>query len=86
MGLTGAPPVSNRRRGVWICFKRRRINLSTEFAGQSAGVTQVGERAWLATFVHNDLGYFADETCRLEPIDYPFTPFGPKTVLPMCSV
>jgi putative transposase len=27
------------------------------------------------------LGYFDDETCRLEPID---NPFGPK-VLPMCS-
>jgi len=28
-----------------------------------------------------DLGYFDDETRRLEPID---NPFGPK-VLPMCS-
>ena len=28
-----------------------------------------------------DLGYFDDETCRLEPID---NPFGPN-VLPMCS-
>ena len=27
-----------------------------------------------------DLGYFDDETCRLEPIA---NPFGPK-VLPMC--
>ena len=33
------------------------------------------------TFMQYDLGYFDDETCRLEPIDYPF---GPK-VLPMCS-
>jgi len=29
--------------------------------------------------MHYDLGYFDDETCRLEPID---NPFGPK-VLPM---
>ena len=42
-------------------------------------VTQVGERIWLVTFMHYDLGYFDDETCRLEPID---NPFGPK-VLPM---
>ena len=40
--------------------------------------------AWLArvglvTFMHYDLGYFDDETCRLEPIE---NPFGPK-VLPM---
>ena len=51
------------------------------FAGQNVGVTQVGERIWLVTFMHYDLGYFDDETCRLEPID---NPFGPK-VLPMSS-
>ena len=62
-----------------ICFKRRKVNLSQVFAGQNVGVTQVGERIWLVTFMHYDLGYFDDETCRLEPID---NPFGPK-VLPM---
>jgi putative transposase len=64
-----------------ICFKGRKVNLSHVFAGQNVGVTQVGERVWLVTFMHYDLGYFDDETCRLEPID---NPFGPK-VLPMCS-
>jgi putative transposase len=49
------------------------------FAGQNVGVTQVGERIWLVTLMHYDLGYFDDETCRLEPIE---NPFGPK-VLPM---
>jgi putative transposase len=44
-------------------------------------VTPVGERIWLVTFMHYDVGYFDDETCRLEPIG---NPFGP-TVLPMCS-
>jgi hypothetical protein len=62
-------------------FKGRRVNLSHVFAGQNVGVTQVGERIWLVTFMQYDLGYFDDETCRLEPID---NPFGPK-VLPMCS-
>jgi putative transposase len=62
-----------------ICFKRQKVNLSQVFAGQNVGVTQVGERIWLVTFTHYDLGYFDDETCRLEPIE---TPFGPK-VLPM---
>jgi putative transposase len=52
---------------------------SQVFAGQNVGVTQVGERMWLVTFMHYDLGYFDDETCRLEPIE---NPFGPK-VLPM---
>ena len=64
-----------------ICFHGRKINLSHVFAGQNVGVTQVGERIWLVTFMHYDLGYFDDETCRLEPIE---NPFGPK-VLPMCS-
>jgi putative transposase len=30
-------------------------------------VTQVDERIWLVTFMQYDLGYFDDETCRLEP-------------------
>jgi putative transposase len=62
-------------------FKRRKINLSHVFAGQNVGVTQVGERIWLVTFMHHDLGYFDDETCRLEPIH---NPFGSR-VLPMSS-
>jgi putative transposase len=64
-----------------MCFNGRKVNLSHVFAGQNVGVTQVGERIWLVTFMHYDLGYFDDETCRLEPIE---NPFGPK-VLPMCS-
>jgi len=62
-----------------ICFNGRKVNLSQVFAGQNVGVTQVGDHIWLVTFMHYDLGYFDDETCRLEPID---NPFGPK-VLPM---
>ncbi|MFN7982953.1 MAG: IS481 family transposase [Vicinamibacterales bacterium] len=62
-----------------ICFKARKINLSHVFAGQNVGVTQVGEHVWLVTFMRYDLGYFDDETCRLEPIANPFTP----KVLPM---
>ena len=63
-----------------ICFKGRKVNLSHAFSGQNVGVTQVGDRIWLVSFMQYDLGYFDDETCRLEPID---NPFGPK-VLPMC--
>ena len=36
---------------------------------------------WLVTFMRYDLGYFDDETCRLEPIENPFTP----KVLPLSS-
>jgi hypothetical protein len=48
----------------------------------------VSDHIWLVTFMDYDLGYFDDETCRLEPIE---NPFGPKVLLgvrknpsPMC--
>ena len=64
-----------------LLHQRAEANLTQVFAGQNVGVTQVGERIWLVTFMHYDLGYFDDETCRLEPIA---NPFGSK-VLPMSS-
>ena len=63
-----------------ICYKTGKVNLSQVFAGQDVGVRQVEEHVWLVTFMHYDLGYFDDETCRLEPIENPFAP----KVLPMC--
>ena len=62
-----------------ICYKSRKVNLSQVFAGQDVGVKQVDDHLWLVTFMEYDLGYFDDETCRLEPIT---NPFGPK-VLPL---
>jgi putative transposase len=62
-----------------ICFNHQKVNLSTVFAGQKVGIKQIDERIWLVTFMHYDLGFFDDETCRLEPAP---TPFGAK-VLPM---
>jgi hypothetical protein len=59
------------------------VTFSRSFAQRDSpsdvGVSQVSERIWLVTFMEYDLGYFDDETCRLEPIK---NPFGPK-VLPM---
>ena len=49
------------------------------FAGQNVGVKQVNDRVWLVSFMDYDLGFFDDETCRLEPA---VNPFGAK-VLPM---
>ncbi|UWM80194.1 integrase core domain-containing protein [Rhizobium sp. SRDI969] len=62
-----------------ICYKRKKINLSLVFAGQAIGIKQVEDHIWLASFMDYDLGYFDDETCRLEPLP---NPFGAK-VLPM---
>jgi putative transposase len=53
--------------------------VSQVFAGQTVGVKQTDDHIWLVTFMEYDLGYFDDETWRLEPID---NPFGPK-LLPM---
>ena len=62
-----------------ICFEHQKVNLSTVFAGQKVGIKQVDERIWLVTFMNYDLGFFDNETCRLEPVP---TPFGAK-VLPL---
>jgi len=62
-----------------ICFNNQKINLSQVFAGQTVGIKQTDDRIWLVSFMDYDLGYFDDETCRLEPLA---NPFGPK-VLPM---
>lgn len=63
-----------------ICFNGRKVNLSQVFAGQDFG-GDAGRRAHLARHVSCStiLGYFDDESCRLEPIQ---NPFGPR-VLPM---
>jgi putative transposase len=61
-----------------ICFNRQKINLSQVFAGQTVGIKQTDDRIWLVSFMDYDLGYFDDETCRLEPLA---NPFGPKVLL-----
>ena len=62
------------------CYEKRKVHLSTVFACQRVGVSQVGEHLWLVGFMDYDLGYFDDETCRLEPIENPFW----RKLLPMC--
>jgi hypothetical protein len=41
-----------------ICIGRRKINLSTVFAGQHVGITEVSEKIWLVSFMDYDLGFF----------------------------
>jgi putative transposase len=65
-----------------ICFGRQKINLSTVFAGRNVGVKEVSDGIWLVTFMDYDLGFFDDETGRLESA---YNPFEPK-VLPMSPV
>ena len=68
-----------------ICYQRRKINLSQVFAGQKVGVKQSAEHIWLVGFMDYDLGYFDDETRRLEPIEDPVGP-RPSPMSPAPSV
>src|ERR1700722_12540603 len=65
-----------------ICIGRRKINLSTVFAGQNVGVKEISDKIWLVTFMDYDLGFFDHELGTVTSAE---NPFGAK-VLPMCSV
>jgi putative transposase len=65
-----------------ICIGRRKINLSVVFAGQSVGIKELAEKVWLVTFMHYDLGFFDQETGRVECAVNPFA----AKVLPMSPV
>jgi transposase InsO family protein len=62
-----------------LCLHRKKINISTVFAGQRLGIKEVDDGIWLASFMHYDLGYFDLEQRTLQPLD---NPFGPR-VSPM---
>jgi hypothetical protein len=57
-----------------ICLHRKKINLSTVFAGQTLGIKEIDEGIWLVSFMHYDLGYFDLEQKTLQPLDNPFGP------------
>ena len=65
-----------------ICIGKRKINLSTVFAGQNVGVKEVSDKIWLVSFMKYDLGFFDQELGTVTSAE---NPFGAK-VLPMCSV
>jgi len=57
-----------------ICLHRKKINLSTVFAGQVLGIKEIDDGVWLVSFMHYDLGYFDLEQRTLQPLDNPFGP------------
>ena len=63
-----------------ICVGKRKINLSTVFAGQLVGIREVEDQIWLVSFLHYDLGYFDHEERRIEPGPNHFR----EKVLTMC--
>ena len=56
-----------------LCFGKRKINLSTVFAGQDVGVREVADHIWLISFMHYDLGFFDHESGRVECAPNPFS-------------
>jgi putative transposase len=65
-----------------ICFGRRKINLSTVFADQYIGISEIADEVWLVSFMAFDIGFFDSTENRVEPMGE--NPFAPK-VLPMSS-
>lgn len=65
-----------------ICIGKRKINLSTVFAGQLIGIREVDDDVWLVTFLDYDLGFFDKEEDRVEPGLNPFTPEKVSTISP----
>jgi putative transposase len=61
---------------------RRKINLSTVFAGQYVAVREAAEAIWRVSFTAYDPGLFDRELNKVEPFGR--NPFAPK-VLPMLS-
>jgi len=56
-----------------ICIGKRKISLSKAFAGQLVGIREVDEQLWLVSFMNYDLGFFDQDTGRVEPTANPFT-------------
>ena len=55
-----------------ICMHRKKINISTVFAGQTLGLKEVDDGVWLVSFLSYDLGYIDLEQKTLQPLDNPF--------------
>ena len=57
-----------------LCIGKRKINLSTVFAGQTVGIREVDDKIWVVSFMQYDLGYFDEKEGRVEPGPDPFNP------------
>jgi transposase InsO family protein len=57
-----------------ICLHRKKINVSTLFAGQRLGIKEVDDGIWIVSFMRYDLGFIDLEQRTLQPLDNPFGP------------
>lgn len=65
-----------------VCVRNKKVHISSVFAEQSVGISEVNDGIWLVSFMNYDLGYFDEDSKRFEPLK---DPFGSR-VLPMSSV
>ena len=65
-----------------ICIGKRKISLSTVFAGQLLGIREVDDDIWLVTLLDYDLGFFDKDEDRVEPGPNPFAPEKVSTISP----
>jgi transposase InsO family protein len=57
-----------------ICLHRKKINISTVFAGQRLGIKEVDDGIWIVSFMRYDLGFIDLEQRTLQPLNNPFGP------------
>lgn len=50
-GASGSALIGTRQPNGRICIGKRKINFSTVFAGQMAGIREVEDHIWLVTFM-----------------------------------
>ena len=55
-----------------ICINNQKINVSKVLAGHNVGIREVEDKIWLVSFMQFDIGYFDEETRRIEPACNPF--------------
>lgn len=55
-----------------VCLHNKKINVSQVFSGQTLGLKEVEENAWLLSFMDYDLGYIDLEEKSLQPLENPF--------------
>ena len=65
-----------------ICMDGLKVNFCRSFSGQQIGVKEVEDKLWLVSFMDYDVGYFDEESKKVEPRD---NPFG-SGLLPMSPV
>ena len=55
-----------------IRFNKMRIYISTALSFQNLGVTEIDDQLWNVSFMNFNLGYFDEDTCKLQLSNNPF--------------